>query len=425
MHVNRRSFLQWAGLGAATVPLSSRLWALPTPVPARLVVLMLRGAYDGISALVPYADDFYYDSRPGIAIARPPPASGSLRAVMADGLALDDSVASVDHAIRLDGRWGLHPRLLQPLGGLVNSGQLAFVPFAGTGFESRSHFDAQDWLESGQPSSVARPDLSVGFLNRLAAELAGRKGAAVSFTNNLPVALRGPVEVANSPVYAAKPQGATMAQGFESQVLAMYQGHAWQAMAEEGTGLRRALSEAMQQEMQASSRGAQPAQGFALQAQRMGSYLRDHPKVVIAFMDVGGWDTHAAQGAANGVLSTRLQGLGQGLQNLAKGLGPSWQNTVVVVVSEFGRTFAENGSKGTDHGHGNVMWVAGGALTGKGVAGEQVDLTAKTLHQGRDLPVLNLHQEVMAGLLQRMYGLNARALGRVFPAATAKDLRLL
>lgn len=427
MNMQRRAWLQWAALSASTLAVSTRVWATPRPAPARLVFVMLRGAYDGLSALVPYADAFYYEARPSIAIASPPSGSTSLRALMGVALSDSDNLADLEHAVRLDGRWGLHPRLVQPLGGLLHAGQLAFVPFSGTGFESRSHFDAQDWLEAGQPATAGRPDTSVGFLNRLAGELAGgAKGGAVSFTNALPVAMRGPLKVGNAPVMAGKKYGADLNPDFEAQVLAMYQDHAWEPMAEEGTGLRRALADSMQQEMQASARGAPQAQGFALEAQRIGRFLHDHPKAAIAFLDVGGWDTHAGQGGVKGVLATRLESLSRGLQGLTQGLGPSWSSTVVVVVSEFGRTFRENGSKGTDHGHGNVMWLAGGAVSSPGVVvGEQTTLNATSLHQGRDLPVLNDYRNVIAGLLQRMYGLDAAALSRVFPNVKPQALGVI
>jgi len=171
-----------------------------------------------------------------------------------------------------------------------------------------------------------------------------------------------------------------------------------------------------------ASRNAITARGFQLEATRIARLMRE--QVRIGFIDVGGWDTHVAQGAATGALANRVADLGRGLDAFAQEMGPDWSRTVVVVISEFGRTFRENGNRGTDHGHGTACWVAGGGVRG-GVHGEQVALTASTLNQGRDWPVLNDYRAVFGGLFQRMYGLDAAALQRVFPGATPRDLRLV
>jgi uncharacterized protein (DUF1501 family) len=142
-------------------------------------------------------------------------------------------------------------------------------------------------------------------------------------------------------------------------------------------------------------------------------------------VDVGGWDTHVAQGAATGALANRFEELGRGLAGFADEMGPAWKSTVVVVVSEFGRTFRENGNRGTDHGHGTVFWVLGGGVGGGRVVGEQQALTATTLFQNRDYPVLNDYRAVLGGLFARLYGLNAAAVARVFPGTKGADLRLV
>ncbi len=144
----------------------------------------------------------------------------------------------------------------------------------------------------------------------------------------------------------------------------------------------------------------------------------------LGFVDVGGWDTHVGQGGATGALANRLGELGRGLAALADEMGPAWQRTVVVVLSEFGRTFRENGNRGTDHGHGTVYWVLGGAVRGGKVLGEQQAVSAASLHQGRDYPVLNDYRAVLGGLFQRMWGLPPQALARVFPDAPVHDLGL-
>jgi uncharacterized protein (DUF1501 family) len=145
----------------------------------------------------------------------------------------------------------------------------------------------------------------------------------------------------------------------------------------------------------------------------------------LGFVDVGGWDTHVNQGGATGYLADRLAELGRGLSGFAEEIGPQWTNTVVVVVSEFGRTFRENGNRGTDHGHGSVYWVLGGALRGGRIAGDQVTVDQPHLFQNRDYPVLTDYRALLAGLFQRLYGLDQAALHRVFAGVTAKDLGLV
>jgi uncharacterized protein (DUF1501 family) len=149
--------------------------------------------------------------------------------------------------------------------------------------------------------------------------------------------------------------------------------------------------------------------------------MRDNSAYSIGFVDVGGWDTHVNQGAAEGALAANLAGLANGLAAFAREMGARWKSTVVVVMSEFGRTFRENGNRGSDHGHGNTLWVLGGGIAGGRIAGRQVALTEATLFQNRDLPVLNDYRSVLAHLFARMYGLGDAALGRVLPGAKAED----
>lgn len=403
--MDRRHFLQ-LGLGALVSSASWRLWAAPkTSADGRFVLVFLRGAYDALSAVVPYAEPFYYASRPTIALARP---------------AVDDPEAS----IALDNRWALHPALEDALWPLWQAGQLAFVPFAGTGFVSRSHFQAQDWVEFGQAAG-ARPSSGSGFLNRLLVELGAtsQDASGVSFTQTLAPTLRGSIQVANSPL--SLPRGVRATLDHERLLQAMYAGHPFEDQVREGLGLRREIAEDLREEMQASSRQALPASGFALEAGRMGRILRDHPECKVAFADVGGWDTHAAQGAARGALANRLRGLAEGLGALAESLGEEWPRTVVVVMSEFGRTFRENGSRGTDHGHGTTLWVMGGGVRGGSIRGEQGELDERSLHENRDVQVLNEYRGVLGGLLKRQFGLSAEGLDRVFPGSAVRELGLL
>jgi uncharacterized protein (DUF1501 family) len=146
----------------------------------------------------------------------------------------------------------------------------------------------------------------------------------------------------------------------------------------------------------------------------------------LGFVDIGGWDTHVNEGAAQGYLAGRLGELGRGLAGFADEIGPdAWKDTVVVVVSEFGRTFRENGDRGTDHGHGSVYWVMGGGVKGGRLAGEQVQVVETTLNQNRDYAVLTDYRSLIGGLFGRIYGLNPGQLGQVFPGAAPKDLQLV
>jgi uncharacterized protein (DUF1501 family) len=190
-----------------------------------------------------------------------------------------------------------------------------------------------------------------------------------------------------------------------------------------GFEVREEVAREMAGEMEAASRNAIGTKGFALEARRIARLMRE--RVSLGFIDVGGWDTHVGQGGATGTLANKLSELGQGLATFSEAMGPQWANTVVVVVSEFGRTFRENGNRGTDHGHGSVYWVLGGGLQGGRVVGEQVDLTATSLFQNRDWPVLNDYRALLAGLFARLWGLNASQLASVFPGAGRLDLGLV
>jgi uncharacterized protein (DUF1501 family) len=177
-------------------------------------------------------------------------------------------------------------------------------------------------------------------------------------------------------------------------------------------------------EMTEANRGAVSPRGFELSARRIGRLMRE--QFNLGFVDVGGWDTHVNQGAATGYLADRLGELGRALAGFREEIGPAaWRDSVVVVISEFGRTFRENGDRGTDHGHGSVYWVLGGGLNGGRIAGEQIKVAQPSLFENRDYPVLTDYRALFAGLVQRMYGLDAAALQRVFAGVRPADLGLV
>jgi uncharacterized protein (DUF1501 family) len=203
----------------------------------------------------------------------------------------------------------------------------------------------------------------------------------------------------------------------------MYDGTALAPAAHEGLALQQEVSRDRQEEMLAASRGAPGAGSFVAQTRRMAGLMLG--KYRLGFVDVGGWDTHVNQGAATGRLASSLANLSTGLAAFAEALGPEWNNTVVVVVSEFGRTFRENGDKGTDHGHGTTYWLMGGGIAGGRIAGEQVAVTAANLLQNRDYPVLNNYRDVLGGVFRRLWGLSAGQAQQVFPGAHPNDLGLV
>ncbi len=407
--MHRRQLLQTLAAGTLAGMAGARAWATPAQGNARLLLVFLRGAYDCANLLVPTARearDFYAGSRPRIAIAAPGEMGG---------------------ALPLDAAWGLHPALADSLLPLYERKQLAFIPFAGIDDLSRSHFETQDAIELGQAQN-ARRDFGSGFLNRLAAVLGAGPLAAVSpmaFTDQLPIALRGAAPSANMSLATVGRPGVTAE---HSRVIAsMYRGTPLAQTVTEGFGVRDEVLRSLQAEMQAASRNAMGTQGFERVARRMARLMRE--RFDLGFVDVGGWDTHVGQGGATGYLATRLAELGRGLAGFAEEMGDdAWRDTVVVVVSEFGRTFRENGNQGTDHGHGTAYWVLGGGLAaqaGGRVLGEQVALSPQALFQNRDYPVLNEYRAVLGGLFTRLYGLSSAQMGQVFAGVRPLDLGLV
>jgi len=394
--MRRREFLR-VSAAAAAAPLAGRLWAAPG-TNARFLLVFLRGGYDATSVVVPVSSAFYYEARPTIALAK-------------------------SDCLEIDADWGLHPALRETVWPLWQKRELAFVPFAGTGDLSRSHFATQDGMELGQAPGQRR-DYSSGFLNRLAARVGGSR--AISFTNEVPIALRGQAPVANAALrYAAQP-------GLDERetrlVAEMYRDTPLAAPVAEGFAAKADVRRSLTDEMLAADSDLALPRSFALDARRVGRLMRS--SFNLGFIDVGGWDTHVNQGNSGlkpgfHLLAILLERLGAGIAALADELGPAWRDTVVVVISEFGRTFHENGNKGTDHGHGTAYWVLGGAVRGGRFAGEQVRVERATLHQDRDYPVLNEYRAVLGGIFARLYGLGPADLDGVFAGAKPADLGLV
>jgi uncharacterized protein (DUF1501 family) len=402
--MQRRTFLHLLGAGLA-IPVGGSAWAFTgngQPTQKKLVVVMLRGAVDGLSVVAPVADPHYAALRPTIALGMPGSEGG---------------------ALPLDGRFGLHPALA-PLLPFWQARQLAFVHASGSPDTTRSHFDAQDYMESATPGVKATQD---GWMNRLVAALPGASTPtrALGIGPVMPRILAGRAATVNLPNGAA----AIRPGALESPALAaafdqLYLDHArFGSVYRAGREARREVIDAaaspLAAQMMAANNGAPLPNGFPDDAARLATLLRNDPKMQLAFIALGGWDTHANQGAATGQLASRLAPLGQGLAILAERLGPMLDDTVIVVMSEFGRTARENGNRGTDHGHGNVMWVLGGGVNGGQVLGDWQGLAPEALNEGRDLPVTTDFRTVLAQVAGRHLELHDRQLAAIFPQAPA------
>jgi uncharacterized protein (DUF1501 family) len=400
--MHRRNLLK--AFAAAPLLSSGRLFAAPQSQ-QRVLVVFMRGGYDCANLLVPYTSSFYYESRPNIAVARP-----------------DPSGANPNAALALDSDWALNPSLKDSIFPLYQKGQVAFLPFAGTDDLTRSHFETQDSIELGQTVGKSR-DYRSGFLSRLVGVLnrPGSEAAPIAFTDQLPIVFQGTDSIPNMALKTVGKPGVDDRQG--KIIESMYRGTALAKPVTEGFEVRDDVVKTINGEMDQASRNAITAKGFGGEARRIARMMQQ--RFNVGFVDVGGWDTHVNQGAGTGYLSGRLGELGQGLAAFADEMGPAWNDTTVVVVSEFGRTFRENGNRGTDHGHGSVYWVLGGSVKGGRIAGEQVAVSQPTLFQNRDYPVLNEYRGVIGTLFQRLYGLSPKQLDTVFPGAKPQDLQLV
>ena len=410
--MNRREFLRQLMLasGGLMLAVGDRGWAArladATGDGRRLVVVFLRGAVDGLNVVVPWADDRYYEARPTIAVPKP----GQ------DGGVTD-----------LDGHFGLHPALADLLP-LWKDKSLAFIHASGSPDPSRSHFDAQAYMETGTPGISTTPD---GWMNRLLGALPGPRSPteALSLGPTLPRILMGPNSVANLPLGRNADHPMAMDKPKVADAFAaLYQGDTTLDTAfRQGQQARGELMSDLAKDMSDSYNGAPNVDGFSQDTARLAQLMSRDAGIRLAFLAVGGWDTHVGEGSSKGQLSRHLQSLGGGLAALAQGLGPVYKDTAIVVMSEFGRTFRENGNAGTDHGHGNAMWVMGGRVQGGKVFGDWPGLTDDALYQNRDLAVTTDFRQVISTVLGRHLGVTDAVLSGVFPqgpgaAASLKGL---
>jgi uncharacterized protein (DUF1501 family) len=395
--MNRRYFLKTSGLalvGGAMLPnVFVRMAAAGTTRGKKiLVAIFQRGAVDGLNVVVPYAEQAYYAARPSIAIPRPGATNG---------------------ALDLDGFFGAHPAL-EPLMPYFKDRSAAFIHAAGSPNGTRSHFDAQDFMESGTPGVKATRD---GFLARA---LAGQKASsplrAVSLTPALPRILAGSAgaiamtDIARFGVSESK----TFEEMYADAAADALKGTAKDSF--EAANMLRKLEPAKLQTAVAYPRGPL---GDSLR--QIAVLIKSNVGLEVAFADVGGWDTHAAQGGSQGQLANNLRNFALAIAAFAKDLGSRMSDVVLVTMSEFGRTVRENGNRGTDHGHATVMFALGGGVKGGKVYGRWPGLSR--LYEGRDVAVTTDFRDVFSELLTKQ--LRVADLNKVFPGYESKPLGLL
>ena len=405
--VSRRFFLKSSGLalvafGAAPRALVRSVYAAEGGARRQktLVVVFQRGAMDGFNVVASYADPIYRRFRPTIAL---PALRGGSR----------------EAALDLDGYFGLHPSL-EPLLPLWKDGTLAAVQAVGSPDPTRSHFDAQDFMESGTPGVKSTED---GWINRhlqCASPAEATPFRAVSLTPTLPRSLAGraPAVAMNSiREFDLRPSaGPRVASGFEG----MYEGAVKDVL--HGTGQE--TFEAIQFLKKSDPSRYAPTAGAEYPRGRYGDSLKQVAQLIkadvgveVAFTEIGGWDHHAAEGGVQGQLAQRLRELGLSLAAFQKDLGDRMQDVVLVTLTEFGRTVHENGNRGTDHGHASVSLVMGGGVRGGKVQGRWPGLEERSLYEARDLAVTTDFRDLLGELLTRHLG--DRDLAQVFPGYAA------
>jgi uncharacterized protein (DUF1501 family) len=398
--VSRRIFLKNGGLALVSLGFApeflARTVAAAQPRRKVLVTIFQRGAVDGLNMIVPFGDRDYYAARPSIAIAAP----GTR-----DDCALD-----------LDGFFGLHPRmaLLKPL---YDAKQLAIVHGSGSPDGTRSHFDAQDYMESATPGVKSTPD---GWLNRYLharEHEAATPFRAVALAQQLPRALQG-----NEPALAIGQIGqfgiraGASADLVQSSFEAEYAAAAAQVLQQTG----REAFEAVRMLKTADPARYAPANGAMYPRSPYGEALKQIAQLIkadvgveVAFAETGNWDHHVNEGAAVGQLANRLDDFARGIAALVRDLGDRMADVVILTMSEFGRAVAENGNRGTDHGHGNAMMVIGGDVRGGRVYGKWPGLAREQRFEGRDLAVTTDFRTVFADVSRGHLGLQKTA--HVFP----------
>jgi uncharacterized protein (DUF1501 family) len=406
--MNRRFFLKNTGIALASLGVGIHSPSFLTRALAQtgtsskrkiLIAIFQRGAMDGLNAVIPYAEPEYYSLRPNIAIPRPKQGEA--------GTVLD-----------LNGHFGLHPALA-PFKPIYDAGQLAVIHAVGSPDATRSHFDAQDYMESGTPGLKSTSD---GWLNRYLQSKAEPQASpfrAVAMGANMPRMMQGKaptLAINNLNDFGIRAGNNTANQTLQGGFEAMYAQTASEAL--RGTG--RETFEAVKLLKQVNPSQYQPAKDVLYPRGAYGERLKQIAQLVksdigleVAFADIGGWDTHVAEGAVQGQLANRLTEFAQGIAALYADLKERADEVVILTMTEFGRTAKENGNRGTDHGHASAMFVLGGNVKGGNVYGKWPGLKSEQLYEGRDLAVTTDFREVFAELAKTQLG--AKNLNTIFP----------
>ena len=394
MNTSRRRFVQSAGLGilALGLPPAFLVRAAAAQQGKKhkvLVVVFQRGAMDGLNAVVPFKDPAYYAARPSIAIAEP--------------------ASNGETAVDLDGFYAIHPALA-PLKELYARGHLAIVHAAGSPDNTRSHFDAQDYMEIGTPGLKSTPD---GWLNRYLTQQRASQSPfrAVAVTAQLPRMLAGGAPALTlSSIDEFRPRNEAVSGALES----LYANSSDPLFRAGGETLFAAMRELRQVESKIPANpGHYPAGRFGASLAQIGRLIKAGVGLEIAFTEIDGWDTHANQGGATGQMANRLKELADGLAAFYRDLGDRLSDVVVLTMSEFGRTVRENGNRGTDHGHANVMFAFGGSVRGGKVYGRWPGLAPEVLYEGRDLDLTTDFRAVCGEVIARHLG--HKDLSKIFP----------
>jgi uncharacterized protein (DUF1501 family) len=410
MAVTRRFFLKSSGLALASLAaapsflqrtaLGQTLGGTGKDRPI-IIAIFQRGAADGISMVVPFGDKNYYSVRPNIAIAQP-------------------KGGAADSTIDLDGYFGLHPSLA-PFKTIYDEGHLAIVHAVGSPDNTRSHFDAQDYMESGTPGNKGTQD---GWLNRyMQAKRDGKATPfrAISMTANLPRTLIGTApavamtSISDFGVRAGQGNN-QVAKGFE-ELYAQSMSDVLHGTGKEAFEAVKMLKRANPQQYQAANGANYPRSPFGNALLQISQLIKSDVGIEVAFTDVGGWDTHANQGNGRGQLALRLQDFSAGVAALYRDLGDRMNNIVILTMTEFGRTVRQNGSGGTDHGHASCLFVAGGPVKGGKVYGKWPGLAVEQLNEGRDLALTTDFRDVFAEVAVRHMG--AAGASGIFPGFTS------
>jgi uncharacterized protein (DUF1501 family) len=402
----RNSALAMVGVGSAPLWLERALYAQDAPAARKkiLVAIFQRGAADGLNVVVPHGEKAYYSLRPTIAVPRPG--------------------AGEDSAIDLDGFFGLHPAL-KPLKPLFDEQHLAIVDAVGSPDPTRSHFDAQDYMESGTPGMKGTRD---GWMNRALPKAEGKLSPvrAVSLGPTLARAMAGPnAAIALQTIGGFQVRDAMAAKQFQD----MYMGSADPRLRAAGRETFQAVEmlQAIQKQPYMPAAGAEYPRGrFGESLRQIAQLIKADVGMEMAFADIGGWDHHVnemGQRASEGQLANLLRDYGQALSAFWRDMGDRMADVAVVTMSEFGRTARENGNRGTDHGHANCMFAMGGRVKGGKVYGRWPGLEREQLYEGRDLALTTDFRDVLGEMVGRHLG--NPSLSGVFPGYTPKPVGLV